>query len=186
MCGFFLFVCWFCCCCCCSFGKNKRLKSYKRASGRERRRKKAEEAEDNPPLEPTACRGNEGTSSRAAVPATAEPAGAPASADLTWKGETKGRWAVLGLEHRADTVGLRREGRDSLFPNSHSGYFSTAIFLSPPKPLPQGQGALGYAFQSFNAPRIVTTSSLPWEDPRQDWSSRNTLLRKEGEFLPLF
>lgn len=126
------------------FGENKRLKSRERASGRERGRKRAEEAEDNPPLEPAGCGAN------------------PASARPAWRGKQRGAGPPPGTGQAEPGAG--GEGKNRPSPASHPGYFSPAAFLSPQKPIPSGKALSDTPFPPFNAPRIVSTSPFP--EPR--------------------
>lgn len=149
----------------CPFGENKRLKSHERRSGRERGRKRAEEAEDNSLWTSRLRSQGRGAAPGRPPPPPRSPAGQRHQLVPAWKGKTKGDWAALS--HRAPGRQSRApgaEGKDRLpplSPASHPGYFPPAAFFSPKKPFPQRQGAFGYAFLSFNAPRMVSTFPFP-------------------------
>lgn len=147
----------------CPFGENKRLKSRERRSGRERGRKRAEKAEDNSRWTSRLQSQGRGTAPGRLPPPPRSPAQQQQQPVPAWEGKAKGHWAAL--MHRAGRAGLRGQRGKTNCPHCPLpptlGISRRQHFFLPKKPLPQRQGALGYAFLSFNAPRVVSTFPSP-------------------------
>lgn len=164
------------------------VQAEEKGEGRGRRRRKI-----TPRWSQTVAERTEGRRPGPAAPAAPEPRRGTDQCRAGLGGENKG---TLGRPRQPGTrraePGSGAEGKGRLSPASHPGYFLPAAFLSPKKPFPNGK-----ALSDTPSPPLTRLASYlpfpktasckwPWEDPRQAWSPRNSLLQKEGEFLPLF